>query len=343
MADEKQKKRTGLKILLAILALLLALILALMIGVTVWAESMMNQINREPQVEETLSDEQLQSILDETDPVDENYTGLILEEDVPLATEPARLIEEKDEIINILLIGQDRRPGQGRQRSDSMILCTINLDDKTLVMTSFLRDLYVELPDWNGKSYLNNRLNATYVFGGMGMLNETLKLNFGISVDNNIEVDFSGFEKVVDLMGGVDINLTSAEAKVIGNGTSAGVNHLNGELALCYARIRKLDSDFGRTNRQRKVLTALLEKAKRMNATELTELVNSFLPTITTDMSNDDIVRYVAKILPVLTELEVTTQYIPARDSYRSAMIRGMAVLVPDMEENRQLLRDTLG
>lgn len=342
MADEN-KKRTGLKIVLTVLCLTLALILALMIGVTVWAESMMNQVNRKPSVEETLSDEEIRSILDETDPIEDDYTGLVLEEDVTLATEPAEMIEEKDEIINILLIGQDRRPGQGRQRSDSMILCTVNLEKKTLVMTSFLRDLYVELPEWNGKHYLNNRLNATYAFGGMGLLDETLKLNFGITVDHNVEVDFTGFEQIVDLMGGVDINLTAAEARVLGEGTQAGVNHLDGVLALRYAQIRKLDSDFGRTDRQRKVLTALLEKAKHMNASELTELVNSFLPTITTDMSNEDIVRYVAKILPVLTELEVTTQYIPAQGSYRSAMIRGMAVLVPDMEEARQLLKDTLG
>ena len=297
---------------------------------------------RDTQPDATLSDEEIQNILNETDPIDENFTGEILDDDFSVSDSNADLIEDSDDIINIMLIGQDRRPGQGRQRSDSMILCTINLEKKTLTMTSFLRDLYVDIPAWNGKNYSDNRLNVNYVFGGMEMLDACLELNFGVQVDHNIEVDFSGFEQIVDAMGGVDINLTSAEARWMG-GLSAGVNHLNGARALEYARIRKLDSDFGRTNRQRTVLMALLEKAKTMSLTELNNLVNSFMPMITTDMSNNDIVQYVAKIFPVLTELEVTTQHIPAEGTYRNAMIRGMAVLVPDMEANRQLLRDTLG
>ena len=124
-----------------------------------------------------------------------------------------------------------------------------------------------------------------YAIGGMEMLNETLEMNFGIHVDHNIEVDFSGFERIVDLMGGVDINLTSKEAKWMGDGLKAGVNHLNGEKALEYARIRKIDSDFGRTNRQRTVLKALLEKAKRMNLSELNNLANALVPMVTTDMT----------------------------------------------------------
>lgn len=337
----KKKKKSGLKIALTVLSVILALFLVILIGATIWAESLLSQINRDTSVRETLSDEEIENILEETDPVDENYTGLVLEDDIVLSDDAAELIETSDDIINILLIGQDRRPGEGRQRSDSMILCTIDLEKKTLTMTSFLRDLYVALPEWNGKSYQNNRMNVNYVFGGMEMLDACLELNFGVTVDNNIEVDFSGFEDIVDLMGGVEINLSKAEAKVVG--VPAGVNHLNGEQALTYARIRKIDSDFGRTNRQRTVLMALLEKTKRMSLSELNDLVNSLMPMITTDMSNTDIVQYVAKVFPILTELEVTTQHIPAEGTYSNAMIRGMAVLVPDIEANRQLLKDTIG
>ena len=338
-----KKKKSGMRIALTVLSVVLALVLAALVGATFWAESILSQINRSGDIQETLSDAEIQGIQDETDAIDENFTGLVFEEDVELSDSDADLIENSDNILNILLIGQDRRENQGRQRSDSMILCTINLEKKTMVMTSFLRDLYVKIPDWNGKSYKNNRLNVNYVIGGMDMLDACLELNFGVQVDHNIEVDFSGFEEIVDLMGGVDINLSSAEAKRVGSGAKAGVNHLNGEQALNYARIRKIDSDFGRTNRQRTVLLALLEKAKRMDLTELNGLVNSFVPLITTDMDNSDILRYVTKIFPILTELTVTTQHIPADGSYTNASIRGMAVLVPDMEENRQLLRDTLG
>lgn len=342
MAAKMKKKKSGLRVALTVLSVILGILLAVLLAATVWAESLMGQINRTPDAEPTLSDEEIESILNETDAIDENYTGEILDEDIVLSDGAADLIEDSDDIINILLIGQDRRPGEGRQRSDSMILCTINLEEKTLVMTSFLRDLYVEIPSWNGKNYSNNRLNVNYVFGGMDMLDACLEQNFGVTVDHNVEVDFSGFESIVDAMGGVDINLTSAEAKWIGGGLTAGVNHLDGAQALSYSRIRKLDSDFGRTNRQRTVLNALLEKAKRMSLTEVNALINSFVPMITTDMDNNDITKYVAKIFPVLPQLQVSTQHIPADGTYRNAMIRGMAVLVPDMEANRVLLKETL-
>ena len=175
------------------------------------------------------------------------------------------------------------------------------------------------------------------------MLDECLKQNFGVQVDHNIEVDFSGFEDIIDLVGGVDIELTAAEAGKVGGGAKAGMNHLNGEQALNYARIRKLDSDFGRTNRQRKVLTALLAQAKHMSLTQMNNLVNGIIPLITTDMSNGDILGYVMEFFPLLSDLEVTTQYIPAEGTYQGASVRGMSVLIPDMEANRQILRDTIG
>lgn len=345
MAKEK-KKTSGKKIALIIIVILLALVLAVMAGASIFINSMLGKIERVSETEPTLSDEEIEMILQETDvPIEE-----IEEEYTIEATEPAEaetvpetvpLIEEEDHIINVLLIGQDARPGQGRQRSDTMILCTINTEKKTLVMTSFLRDLYVDIPDWNGKSYDDNRLNVNYAFGGMGMLDECLKLNFGVVVDHNIAVNFSGFEKIVDIMGGVDIKLTSAEAAHLG--LSSGWNHLDGHNALRYARIRKLDSDFGRTNRQRTVLNQLLEKVRNSSLKNLLRLTDTIFPLISTDMENSEIVDLVMEVFPILTELEVTTQYIPAKDAYQGKYIRGMAVLVADMEANRQILRDTIG
>lgn len=341
---KKRKKNKGKKIVLSILCVILALILAVLIGGTVWVNSILNRIERIDDSAETLSDAEIESILNETEEEDPDFTGEVIDpEEIEMGEAADVLLGEEDHIINILLIGQDARPGEGRQRSDSMILCTINTEKKTLVMTSFLRDLYVSIPDWNGKSYLDNRINVTYAFGGAGMLNECLKQNFGVVVEHNIAVDFSGFEDVIDLVGGVDIELTSGEAKYVGGGTTKGMNHLNGELALNYARIRKLDSDFGRTNRQRKVLNALLEKAKSLNLTELLNLVNGIIPLISTDMSNSDITGYVMELFPMLSQLEITTQSIPAEGTYKSASVRGMSVLVPDLEANRQILQDTLG
>lgn len=340
---KEKKQSSGKKIVLSIIAVLLGLVLIVMLAASFWINSMLGKINRVDHVDPTLSDEEIEIILQETDePMDEDFTGEILNpEDVELSTEPAEIIEEEDHILNILLIGQDARPGQKRQRSDSMILCTVNTEKKTMVMTSFLRDLYVDIPEWNGKTYYDNRLNVNYVFGGMGMLNKCLEMNFGVVVDYNIEVNFSGFTEIVDLMGGVDIELTKAEARYMG--LSAGMNHFDGERALDYSRIRKLDSDFGRTNRQRNVLNALLEKVRDSSLKDILALTDAVFPMITTDMENSDIVDVVMKVFPVLAELEVTTQHIPAEGTYRGASIAGMSVLVADMEANRQILKDTIG
>lgn len=341
----ENKKKRGKRIALIVLSVVLAVVLIVLVVATVYVENLLGRINRPDELaQETLSREEIQQVLEETDPpAEEDFTGEILEpEDVVLATDPVELIETEDHILNILLIGQDRREGQGRQRSDSMILCTVNLEKKTLVMTSFLRDLYVKIPDWNGESYADNRLNANYAIGGMEMLNECLTMNFGVVVDHNIEVDFYGFKDIIDSIGGITVNLTTPEAEALG-GLKAGLNHLNGEKALKYSRIRHIDSDFGRTNRQRTVLLAILEKVRGMSLPELNDLINEFVPLVTTDMSNSDILWYVGKIFPILSELEITTQRIPANDTYKSAMIRGMAVVVPDLEANIQILRDTIG
>ncbi len=230
-----------------------------------------------------------------------------------------------DHLINILLVGQDRREGQGRQRSDSMILCSFNPKNNQLSMISFLRDLYVQIP-----GYSDNRLNAAYVFGGFPLLTKTLYQNFGVTVDGCVEVDFNGFKTAIDLVGGVDIELTVAEAKIVGDGTTAGVCHLDGEHALMYARIRKIDSDFNRTSRQRKVLNAVFKKVKDCSVTEILGLVNELLPIVTTDMSNAQITSLAVKYAPSLASLGIETYSVPPKGTYKSAMIRGMAVLVPD-------------
>lgn len=338
------KKNTAVRVILSVVCVLVAVAAIAMAAGTFYLDAFLNQINRVDQNEPTLSQEEIESILAETDPADEEFTGeVIAPEDVTMPTAAPVQIEEEDHIVNILLIGQDRRGSRGRQRSDAMILCTINTEKKTLIMTSFLRDLYVKFPDYNGSSYSSNRINATYVIGGMEMLDDCLELNFGVKVDHNIEVDFSGFEDIVDLVGGVDIELTGAEARWMGGGLKEGLNHLNGEQALEYARIRKLDSDFSRTNRQRNVLGAILTRVRSLSLSEMTELANSIIPLITTDMTNNEIVSYVFDFFPILTELEVTTQHIPAEGTYQFASIGGMSVILPDYEANIEILKETIG
>ena len=339
------KKRT----VAIIVASVLALVFLIVAGAAIAINQTLNLINRDTAIDATLSDEEIESILMETDP-DEAVENIEELEQIPEQNvEDAEVLEEDEKIVNILLIGQDRREGQKRQRSDAMILCTINLEEKTLVLTSFLRDTYLKIPDWNGKQYGSNRLNVCYGIGGMEMLDQCLLDNFGITVDYNVEVDFFSFSSIVDLLGGVEIELTASEAGhlnyicAIGNSLKEGVNLLDGNLALQYSRIRKLDSDFARTNRQRNVVLAFMEKAKTMSLSQVIDIVVEVFPMITTDMTNGAIYDLAVKMLPVLPELQVTSQHIPADGTYYFGQIPGMSAIAFDMEANRQILKDTIG
>ena len=185
----------------------------------------------------------------------------------------------------------------------------------------------------------------------MEMLDQCLLENFGVQVDYNVEIDFVAFAEVVDIMGGVDIQLTKAEASHLNKknnwNLSEGMNHLDGEQALAYARIRKIDNDFYRTNRQRTVMNALLEKCRSLSVTELNELLQTILPMVTTDMGYDVITEYAFEILPLISELQIFDQAIPAEGTYyyanKGTEEEPLEVIVPNLEENRQILKDTIG
>lgn len=250
-------------------------------------------------------------------------------------TTPDGTLGEDQALINILLIGEDARPGESRARSDSMILVTFNRKSGSITMTSFLRDLYVQIP-----GYQDNRLNAAFAFGGMELLDETLLQNFGVQVDANVSVNFEGFSQVIDILEGVDIELTQGEAEVLG--LTPGINHLDGEVALNYARIRKLDNDFGRTARQRNVLSALIDSLRDASIVQLNTLMDEILPLITTDMTNMQILSYAAELLPMLSGASISSCTIPAEGTYSYNTIRSMAVIVADFEANRDILKETL-
>ena len=340
---EKGKASVKLKrTLLIAISVLLALVLILVIVGVAYTESLLNRINKNPD-DSTISQEEYQDYLNQTEESDPDFTGPTLDPGDVEWDQNDEVITKQEHIINILLIGQDRRPGQGRQRSDVMLLCTLNTKTKELTMTSFLRDLYVPIP-----GYDDNRLNACYAFAGMKLLNKCLENNFGVSVDGNLEVDFDGFAQIIDLMGGVDMYLTQAEANFLnkygGYSVSAGMNHLDGKKALLYTRNRYVgNGDFSRTERQRKVMTALIEKSKGMSLSQMKELAETMLPMITTDLSNKEILNYMMEILPLVGELKIKNITIPAEGTYKYASIRGMSVLVPDLAANREILKSLKG
>lgn len=344
---KKNVKRT----LLTGLCILLALILAAMIIGTIYVESVFSRISGLNT--ETLSSSEIEDLKNMTDdPGDVDPTAPTIDpDDVTMPTEPAQVIVTGENVVNIILVGQDRREGQGRQRSDAMILCTINKNTKTITLTSFLRDMYVTIPQ-----YYPQRINAAYQLGGFKTLNATLEHNFGVRADHCVEVDFSGFRDIVNVLGGVDVELTKAEAEYLnrkGNWDTnqgsfewhltAGVNHLDGDQALAYSRIRALDSDWGRTNRQRVVLTALLQKAKTMDLTQINDFINEVIPMIATDMTPSEITGYALDLLPMLSSATIKNQTIPADGTWQYATINKASVITVNFEKNQQFLRDTIG
>lgn len=226
-----------------------------------------------------------------------------------------------DHLINILLVGQDRREGQGRQRSDTMILLTVNKSTNEITLTSFMRDQYVSIPGYKG-----NKLNAAYQFGGMGLLTKTLRQNFGVAVDGVVEVDFGGFKDVIDLVGGVDINMVQKECDYFNTFTdwnlTPGINHLNGEQALAYSRLREIDSDYNRANRQRNVITAVINSCKQQSLTGLLDLLNQILPMVSTNMTNSQIIGYATDLFPVLAGAQLNTARIPVDGTFRQGTVK---------------------
>lgn len=339
-------KNRGLRIGLKILCTIEALVLILLAGGTFYIHHMLGKINRVDQASMSVEEAQKENEQYKSTEPTVDFTGPTLSgEDVDWGGDVDTEIGVTEQIVNIMLIGQDRRPGEPRSRSDTMILCTINTKTKTLTMTSFMRDLYVQIP-----GYGNNKMNAAYAWGGMELLNKTMEKNFGIHVDGNVEVDFTQFAQIVDLLGGVEMELRGDEAKWInetaGYGSlTKGVQRLDGTQAMLYSRVRSLDGDgdFSRTNRQRKVLNSMVGEMRGSSLSELLNLLNEVLPMVTTDMTNTEIIGYATDMFPILSGINIVSQRVPASGMYYGAMIDGMACLVADMNKTRNMLQETLG
>ena len=294
---------------------------------------------------------------EETEATEETTEPTVAPTEDPTAYDPGKL----GKIVNIMVVGQSWRPGEEGKMSDTMILCTVNKETKTLTLTSILRDTYVKLANYKDSGGTrhtcgNQRINIAYALGyswggaydAMGMLNQTIYENFGAEIDYNVEVDFESFAKIVDTLGGVDIELTEAEADHMTNGLDdvgtfePGMNHLTGEQALHYARIRKIDSDEARGNRQRKLIGILLDQMKAMSLSDLNNLIDTLLPMITTNMTEEDITTCIVELLPLLPKLQMVSNQIPIEGTDCGTMreIYGVmsGVLVPNLQKNREAL-----
>ncbi len=262
---------------------------------------------------------------------------------------------KEDGVLNILLIGNDSRENGEDGRSDAMILLSVSDKTKSIHMTSILRDIYVDIPGHDG-----NRLNAAYAFGGPELLMETIEQNFGIDVNRYVLVNFEAFASLVDGVGGVDLELSKEEIEYVNaylveynmltnraEGTdymdtgAGGMVHLNGPQALAYSRNRYIGTDFGRTERQRKVLGAVLEKLPTAVLSGPKKIVDGILPNLTTNLTKGECYKLSLQAGKFVL-YESTSGSIPVEGSYQPVEIRGMAVLEVDFEKNRNWLRENL-
>lgn len=260
----------------------------------------------------------------------------------PPVTEPPTPMGD---IVNILLVGQDRRPGETRARSDSMILVTFNKTTREITLTSFLRDSYVQIP-----GYKPHKLCHAFQYGGMSLLSKTLNVNFGVEVDGTISVDFSQFEEIIDYLGGVDIKLTQKEADFMnseyGLSVEPGLQRLTGKEALYYSRIRKIDTDYRRAGRQRKVLLSLVERYKSLTVDEMLDVLEAVLPMITTNIPKEKIIPLAMDLFPMLASCEFKNQQIPAEGTFIGGEVKVRPGLKNwfeyniDFEENRRILQE---
>lgn len=239
-----------------------------------------------------------------------------------------------DDVVNILLMGID----QGGKnypygRSDAMIVASINKNTKSVKLVSFARAAYVAID-----GYANTRLNHAHGYGGPALAIDTIEKNYKIRIDNYISTTFEAFQQLIDCLGGVDIGLTRAEIndetmqyvlKLQGyTDLIPGTYTLNGYSALNYVRLRSIDSDKERTQRQRNVLTSLASKAKSMNIFELNNALNEILPYITTDLSRTEILGQMANVPSYLSgNME---QYVLPHKSSALQLIDGYEVVLVD-------------
>jgi len=281
---------------------------------------------------------------------------------------PAPLRDFGSNVINIVLMGSDRRPGDGAWRTDVLIVASIDPDVPSLTLLSFPRDLWVYIPGWRWQ-----RLNLAdghgessgFPGGGPGLVKQTIQYNFGIPVHYYARVAFTGYKRLIDSVGGVDVvadctlydifpdvpdgqtDIISGEAlSTVLTGTIdipvAGVYHLDGQHALWYARSRKTTSDFDRSRRQQRVLRALWNAIRdRGLISQLPQVWDSLTQTVETDLGFNDLI-YLADIGARISPAHIRSRFIDGSLLTWHVTETGANVLLYDYEELAPYLDEAL-
>lgn len=310
-AARKNPKATAKKILVAIIAVLLAFLLA---GI-LFANAVLGKIN--------------------------------YDQNMPNQYVASGQLENSMSVTNILLLGVDARTGEDSEssRADTMMLVSIDRKHHCIKMTSFLRDTWVYIPALQDEQ----RLNAASAYGGYSGVVDTIEYNFGVDIDGYVVADFEMFKVLVDSIGGVEVDVTKAEAKEVtkhkaryGNvKLDAGHQTLTGEQALAYCRIRKIDTDFVRTQRQRTVIQSILKEVKKGNPIKIAKMALNSAPYIETNLSKTKLMLAAMAGVTCLRG-EMVQQKVPFKGTWEYAYKSGMSVIAINTEQNKQMLIDSI-
>ncbi len=277
-------------------------------------------------------------------PLSELYNQTILTQ-AQLDTMEANLAD--DRFINILLIGVDRRGSSGNSRADTVMIATIDKKNGRLKLTSLMRDMLTNIP-----GYGYGKMNSAAARGGVDLLMQTINESFHMNLSEYVLVDFNMFEDVIDALDGVTVRMTAEEISAA-NDCIAGLNRergisdlwdgfifaeagnvkLTGKQALGYARIRKIDSDFSRVNRQFKILNAVFAKFKDASLTRQYAFLEDILPLVETNISNARILECATSALSMDT-LGLLSSRIPADGLYENGRYEGSFVFLTDLPAN---------
>lgn len=263
--------------------------------------------------------------------------------------------ENTGEWWNILLLGSDDRDmSQKAGRTDTIMIFSLNRELGSAKLTSIMRDTWVKIP---GRK--NNKINAANVFGGPELAMETVNVSFGMDIQDYILVNFRDLVDIVDLFGGVDMELSESEVKIANdyindykNGAyndepymdfsliaSAGMVHLNGMQAMAHCRDRYTDSDFGRVMRGQDTLLALAEKAQNMEVDACLDIAGEIMSFVKTNLTDEE-VKELAKAVLTMDVESVGQNRIPADGAYKSGTFDGTWMIKADLEKNTKLLRE---
>ncbi len=248
-------------------------------------------------------------------------------------------IRTSNMVLNVLLLGIDGTSKDDKGRSDSILVASLDLRNKKIKITSIMRDTWVKIP-----GYSSDRINAAYSLGGPKLAIDTIERNLGIVIDRYVAVNFEEFSKVVDNLGGIDIELTASEVSYINSHApdkqkleGSGMKHLTGSQALQHARNRDSSgSDYDRTQRQRNVIVAGINKLKKTNLLQITKIVSDIAPMVTTNLKTSEITKLSSN---ALTYLNFETQQfrIPTNDNVKSETIdHKMVLVISDLNKAKQ-------